>query len=201
MGRGIRSNDDYCAVFLMGRLIRAFTQRALGGFPPATAAQVELSRQVSTQVANKGMTAVHEAFQDLWERNPGWVAAARNALIPVTYPDQTTIDPIAAAQRQAFDAVRINRFDQAEAALRAAENGQSESKVKGWLLDQVAAAAHHLDKVRSQQILHSAIDHNSLVTKPIGGIAYKRVETRGMDQARQAAQFLTDTYGSMATSC
>lgn len=198
MGRGIRSNDDYCAVLLMGAgLIRAlYATGASAHFSPATAAQVELSRQVSTQVANRGMTAVHEAFQDLWVRNPGWVAAARNSLIPVTYPEETTIDPIAAAQRQAFDAVRINRFDQAEAALRAAENGQSNSKVKGWLLDQVAAAVFHLDKVRSQQILHSAIDRNSLVTKPIGGIAYKRVETTGMDQARQAAQFLTDAYGN-----
>ena len=198
MGRGIRSNDDYCAVLLMGTgLIRAlYATGAAAHFSPATAAQVELSRQVSTQVANKGMTAVHEAFQDLWQRNPGWIAAARNALIPVTYPDHTTIDPIAAAQRQAFDAVRINRFDQAEAALRAAETGQSDGKVKGWLLDQVAAAVHHVDKVRSQQILHSAIDRNSLVTKPIGGIAYKRVDTRGMDQARQAAQFLIDSYGT-----
>lgn len=197
MGRGIRSNDDFCAVLLMGTgLIRAlYATGATAHFSPATAAQVELARQVSTQVANKGMTAVHEAFQDLWKRNPDWVAAARNALIPVTYPDQTIIDPVAAAQRQAFDALRINRFDQAEAALRAAENDQSDEKVKGWLLDQVAAAVHHLDKVRSQQILHSAIDRNSLVTKPIGGIAYKRVETTGMDQARQAAQFLTETYG------
>lgn len=197
MGRGIRSNDDYCAVLLMGAgLIRAlYATGATAHFSPATAAQVELSRQVSTQVANKGMTAVHEAFQDLLQRNSGWVAAARNALIPVTYSAETRIDPVAAAQRLAFDAVRINRFDEAEAALRAAENGQSDGKVKGWLLDQVAAVVHYLDKVRSQQILHSAIDRNSLVTKPIGGIAYRRVETRGMDQARQAAQFLADTYG------
>ena len=197
MGRGIRSNDDHCAVLLMGTgLIRAlYATGATVHFSPATAAQVELSQQVSTQVENKGMTAVHEAFQDLWERNPGWVAAARNALIPVSYPDQTIIDPIAAAQRQAFDAIRINRFDQAEVALREAENGQTDGKVKGWLLDQVAAAVHQSDKVRSQQILQSAIDRNSLVTKPLGGIAYKRVETSGMDQARQAAQFLTDTYG------
>jgi hypothetical protein len=198
MGRGIRSNDDYCAVLLMGTgLIRAlYATGAAAHFSPATAAQVELSRLVSTQVANKGMTAVHEAFQDLWGRNPSWVAAARNALIPVTYPDQTTIDPIAAAQRQAFDAVRINRFDQAEAILRAAENRQPDGKVKGWLLDQVAAAVYRSDKVRSQQILHAAIDRNSLVTKPVGSIAYKRVETTGMDQARQAAQFLMDTYGA-----
>lgn len=197
MGRGIRSNDDYCAVLLMGTgLIRAlYATGAKAHFSPATAAQIALSQQVSTQVANKGMVAVHEAFQDLWDRNPDWVAAARNALIPVTYPDQTTIDPIAAAQRQAFDAVRINRFDQAEAALRSAESGQTDAKVRGWLLDQVATAVHHLDKVRSQQILHSAIDRNTLVTKPIGGIAYKRVDTKGMDQARQAAQFLTETYG------
>jgi Helicase C-terminal domain/Type III restriction enzyme, res subunit len=198
MGRGIRSNDDYCAVLLMGTgLIRAlYATGATVHFSPATAAQIELSSQVSKQVTNKGMTAVHEAFQDLWWRNPGWVAAARNALIPVTYPEQTAIDSVAAAQREAFDAIRINRFDQAEAVLRAAENGQSDRKVKGWLLDQVAAAVHHIDKVRSQQILHSAIDRNSLVTKPIGGIAYKRVETTGMDQARQAAQFLASVYGA-----
>ena len=197
MGRGIRSNDDYCAVLLMGTgLIRSlYATGASAHFSPATAAQVALSLEVSTQVANRGMPAVHEAFQDLWERNPGWVAAARNVLIPVTYPDQTIIDPIAAAQRTAFEAIRIHRAGQAEIALRAAEAAQTDSKVKGWLLDQIASAVHHLDKVRSQQILHSAVDKNNLVTKPIGGIAYKRVETRGMDQARQAAQFLGEQYG------
>ncbi len=197
MGRGIRSNDDYCAVLLMGAgLIRAlYATGAEAHFSPATAAQVALSLQVSTQVANRGLPAVQEAFQDLWARDPGWVAAARNTLIPVTYPDRTTIDPIAAAQRAAFEALRINRADQAEAALRAAEGGQTDRKVKGWLLDQVAAAVHHLDKVRSQQILHSAIEKNSLVTKPIAAIAYRRVETVGMNQATQASQFLTETYG------
>ncbi|MCX7384546.1 MAG: helicase [Alphaproteobacteria bacterium] len=198
MGRGIRSNDDYCAILLMGTgLIRSlYATGAAAHFSPATAAQVELSRQVSTQVVNKGMTAVGDAFQDLWDRNPGWVAAARNALIPVTYPTTTTIDPIAAAQREAFDAIRINRFEQAESALRAAETGQTDGKVKGWLLDQIAAAVHHMDKVQSQRILHSAIDRNGLVTKPIGGIVYKRVDTTGMNQARQAAQFLAETYGN-----
>ena len=198
MGRGIRSNDDHCAVLLMGSgLIRAlYATDATAHFSPATAAQVELSRQVSTQVANKGMMAVHEAFQDLWHRNPGWVAAARNVLIPVTYSDQSAIDPIAAAQRQAFDAIRVNRFDQAETALRAAESGQTDGKVKGWLLDQVATAVHYIDRARSQQILHSAIDRNGLVTKPIGGIVYKRVETKGMNQARQASEFLAATYGT-----
>lgn len=200
MGRGIRSNDDYCAVMLMGpQLIRSlYATGASSHFSPATAAQVELSRLVSTQVANRGMVAIHEAFHDQWHRDPGWMAAAKNALIEISYSDETTIDPIAKAQRQAFDAVRLRRYDAAETALRAAESVATDPKVKGWLLDQIAAAVHPMDPGRAQQILQSAIDRNSLVTKPIGGVVYKRVDTTGMDQARQAIQYLNETYGGDA---
>jgi len=200
MGRGIRSNDDYCAVMLMGpQLIRSlYATGAASHFSPATAAQVELSRLVSTQVTNRGMVAVHEAFHDQWHRDPGWMAAAKNALIEITYTDETTIDPIAKAQRQAFDAVRLRRYDAAEIALRAAETGSTDPKVKGWLLDQIAAVVHPINPGKAQQILQSAIDRNSLVTKPIGGVVYKRVNTTGMDQARQAIQYLNATYGGDA---
>jgi hypothetical protein len=202
MGRGIRSNDDFCAVLLMGSgLLRAlFATGASRHFSPATAAQLALSKTVAAQIAKKGLPAMAEAIGDLLARDPGWTAAARNILIDITYPDEVPVDFLAVAQRDAFDAARRGRFELAEKRLRDAVNATSDRRVQGWLLDQVAAAVHPQDRVRSQQILAAANDRNSLVSKPIEGIAYKHVDTFGMDQARQAAAFLRDTYGGDANA-
>jgi hypothetical protein len=196
MGRAIRSNEDYCVVILMGaQLLRTlYAAGAEQHFSPATASQIKLSAQVSEQVAHKGLAALAEPIRDVLRRNPGWVAASRNALIDASYPASVAVDPIAVARREGFDAARRGRFEFAEQRLHEAANTATENLVKGWLLEQAAAMLHPLDRPRSQQILSAANDRNSLVTRPIEGIAYRRVDTAGMDQARQAAAYLSKVY-------
>lgn len=196
MGRGIRSNDDYCVVLLMGaRLLSTlYANAAVRHFSRATAAQLELSRQLSEQLAKKGLPALAEPISDILGRNPGWVAAAKNALIEVSHPTEAAVDPVAIAQRRAFEASRRGQFDVAETSLRAAEQGITDRLVKGWLLEQIAAAIHPLDKVRSQQVLAAANERNSFVAKPMAGIAYKRLDSAALDQAQQARTFLKATY-------
>ena len=196
MGRAIRSNEDYCVVVLMGaQLLRTlYAAGAAQHFSPATASQMKLSAQVSDQVAHKGLVALAEPIGDVLKRNTGWVAASRNALIEASYPASVAVDSIAIAQRQAFEAGRRGKFDMAERYLHDAANASKEPLVQGWLLGQAAAMLHPLDRPRSQQILSAANDRNSLVTRPMQGIAYRRVDTVGMDQARQAAAYLLKTY-------
>lgn len=196
MGRAIRSNEDYCVVVLMGaQLLRTlYAAGAAQYFSPATASQMGLSAQVSEQVAHKGLAALAEPIGDVLKRNPGWVAASRNALIEASYPASVVVDSIAVAQRQAFDAARRGKFGVAERFLHEAANATEEHLVKGWLLEQAAGMLHPLDRARSQQILSAANDRNSLVTRPMHGIAYRKVDTVGMDQARQAAAYLLKTY-------
>jgi hypothetical protein len=196
MGRAIRSNEDYCVVILMGaQLLRTlYAAGAAKHFSPATASQMALSAQVSEQVAHQGLVALADPIQDVLGRYPGWVAASRNALIDASYPTSVAVDPIAVARREGFDAARRGRFDVAERRLHEAANAAGENLVKGWLLEQAAAMLHPLDRPRSQQILSAANDRNSLVTRPIEGIAYRQVDTAGMDQARQAAAYLLGVY-------
>ena len=196
MGRAIRSNEDYCVVILMGaQLLRTlYAAGAAQHFSPATASQMKLSEQISEQVARRGLAALAEPINDVLMRNPGWVGASRNALIETSYPASVVVDSVAIAQRQGFDAARRGRFEQAERYLHEAANAATDDLVKGWLLEQAAAMLHPVDRPRSQQILSAANDRNSLVTRPMQGIAYRRVDTAGMDQARQAATYLLKSY-------
>ena len=56
MGRGIRSNEDYCVVICMGaRLLNVlYVQGAVRHFSPATRKQLELSREIALQIEAKG---------------------------------------------------------------------------------------------------------------------------------------------------
>ena len=110
------------------------------------------------------------------------------------------VNSIAVAQRQGFDAARRGRFERAERYLHDAANAAGDDLTQGWLLEQAAAMLHPLDKARSQQILCAAHDRNGLVTRPIQGISYRRMDTAGMDQARQAAVHLLQTYRAAATT-
>lgn len=60
MGRGVRSNEDYCVIFLIGPKISQLTAdpRTLSRFSPATRNQLETSREVSF-VHGKGLLRKH----------------------------------------------------------------------------------------------------------------------------------------------
>ncbi|HEY5063383.1 MAG TPA: helicase C-terminal domain-containing protein [Xanthobacteraceae bacterium] len=196
MGRGIRSNEDYCVVILMGlKLLKVlYAQGAVQYFSPATRKQLQLSRAISQQIAQKGLKALAEPIKDVLTRNPGWVAAAKNALIDVAYPAEELVDEVIILQRQAYEAFRRGKYSEAAEILQNATNTSTEDTVKGWLMEQSAAALHRVDKITSQIRLAAAGDRNRRVTKPLAGITYKKIDTQGVDQAQLARDFLISQY-------
>ena len=196
MGRGIRSNEDYCVVILMGiRLLKVlYAQGAVKHFSPATRKQLRLSRDITAQIAQKGLGALAEPINDVLKRNAGWVAAAKNALIDVNYPAEEPVDQILVLQREAYEAFRRGKYAQSAELLQTATNSTQEDTVKGWLMEQGAAALHRADKVASQTRLAAAGDRNKRVAKPLAGIAYKKIDTYGMNQAQLSHDFLLEHY-------
>ena len=194
MGRGIRSNEDYCVIILMGpQLLKVlYAAAALKHLSPATRKQLELSRQLASQVERKGLDALKDPINDVLSRNSAWVAASKNNLIDVTYP-AVKLDEASLAQRKAFDAKRINRHEAAFQALQKCADNSADDFVRGWLLDQAAEALHPVDKVRSQTVLLSANAKNYAVTKPLKGLGYKKLSV-ATDQAREASTFLSTRY-------
>lgn len=197
MGRGIRASHDYCVVILMGAqlLSTLYAAGAASYFSDATSKQLGLSRKLAKQLDGKGITEMSKVIDGALARDSQWVSAAKNALIDVSNPSTVTVDAISVAQRASFEAARRGRYEKAEASLRIGLNDADSPAVEGWLLEQVAEVVHHLDKVRAQSVLAGAHDRNMLTTRPQGGITYARVDTVGLDQARQAAEFLRTQYG------
>ena len=198
MGRGIRSNEDYCVVILMGsKLLNVlYAQGAVQHFSPATRKQLELSREISQQIVDKGVGALAEPINDVLSRNSGWVAAAKNALIDVAYPAAESVDQIIILQRQAYEAFRRGKYSEAAEVLQNAADLSTEDSVKGWLMEQSAAALHRADKVASQARLAAAGDRNKRVAKPLAGISYKKIDTQGVDQVQLAREYLKSKYKS-----
>ena len=197
MGRGIRSNEDYCVVICMGsRLLKTlYAQGAVRHFSPATKRQLELSRKIAAQISDQGIEAIAEPINDVLKRNKSWVAAAKNALIEVAY-GAVAVDQVSVLQRQAYDAFRRGKYESAMQLLQNAADSVTDFRVKGWLLEQAAEALHRIDKAGSQTLLAAAGDKNPRITKPLAGIAYKKISTDGMNQSQQATKYLTAKYPS-----
>ena len=72
MGRGVRANDDYCVVLLMGHSLtgQLFTQNGVARFTSATAAQFSLSEQIGNQLRGKGIQEIGNTLDYCLNRNP-----------------------------------------------------------------------------------------------------------------------------------
>ena len=194
MGRGVRSNEDYCVVLLMGRrltqLISDPSQAA--SLSPATRAQLNLSREVAVRLVDKPLADILGVVEQVLGRDSDWVGASRSSLAGVTYPPGC-VDEAVAASRAAFNAADAAQFGVAVDRMREAVQATLNSRVKGWRMEQLAVYEDRLDQVMAQQVLVSAIDLNPRVTKPRAGMVPRRMTTPTA-QARSAATYLGRTY-------
>lgn len=197
IGRGIRSNEDYCAVLLMGaRLTQILNSPgAIKHLTPATHSQLTLSKRVAEQIEGKGLDAVKQVIEMVIEREPQWVSTAKNALIDLQYETSGNGEKVIIIhERKAFDAACRGRYEEAANDIQVAIDVASNNYHKAWLMQSKAEYLHPVNAVDSQRILASASQESPYTLKPMEGIQYKRIEAQGLDQARQCAEFLFQKY-------
>jgi hypothetical protein len=198
MGRGIRGNDDHCAVILMGpSLIKTmFLIGAKQRFSPATRAQFEKSLEIAGQL-DDGITELDTAVELILSRNLEWKKVSREALANIVYPIHGSVRPIAVAQRLAFDSAAIRDYKEAQRLMQEVvhqSNGEMES-IQGWLKWQLAEYVQLTDPVQAQQILKAALQLNRRLTRPIDGMGYQKLEGKDLHQAREIAWKLKSYAG------
>lgn len=191
MGRGIRGNDDYCVVFLMGASLTKtmFLMGASRMFSPATRAQLEKSSEMASQLSS-GLQELDGAIQYCLKQDKDWRRVAREAVANIVYPEEGRVRRIAIAQRAAFDSAAIRGYADAEAALQGVVNesiGTESDTTIGWLKWQLAEYTQFRDAVQAQTILKSALALNRRLTRPIDGIDYERLDAANLQQAQNAA--------------
>jgi len=199
MGRGIRSNDDYCVVLLLGsKLVRRMgLPAARSKFTPATLAQLSLSEKVAEQLQGKSLKEIYtDAMLLCLTQNPNWVQVSRAAVAGISSYGQQAPAARSVHQRTAFDAAMLNRYPEAAAELQKAVTDEKDKRVKGWLKQQLADYIHPYDPASAQQIQLSAQDLNRQVLKPISGVNYVKLSGAARPQAEMLSSFLQSKYSS-----
>src|SRR5690625_3122140 len=196
MGRGIRSKDDYCVVFLMGSGLvqNLYHREAKGNFTEATQKQLELSDSLFSQFYNLDLKQINEIVNYCLERNPEWIKTSRSALINIKYNDKNNFDEFIVDQRKAFNHAKIRDYKEACDILQGLVNKVNNQNLKGYLKYKLAKYQFFLDPSESQQTLMSAKKSNHHLLQPIDGIEYKKIQAGNISQANKINQFCLFKY-------
>lgn len=200
MGRGVRSNDDYCAVLLLGAKLTSRLRSPAGQemLTPATKAQLDLSRKIAKQLATPSLDEIEVVVRQCLGRDPNWIKVSKKALVSIKGDDELRLDPGKLALRAAFDYARANQHKNALLTLDKAIDATVDMQVKAWLLARKAAFQHVVDAEGAQKTLIAAHAMEPRVTKPLHGAVYKRLTPTTGQQAtaliaNHAGRFLDPT--------
>ncbi len=192
MGRGIRSSDDYCVVFLMGKNLigHLYARGAMEKFSPATKAQLNLSDKVSAQIKGKGLKEIKEVMLYCLNRNKDWVATSKGAIASLTYSENSDFDRLAVTIRKSYDFANRKAYPNAVNELSSVVNDTTDKHLKGYLMQCLAEYINLYDPVEAQKTLMSAASFNTRILKPLDGIAYHKLESLTLEQAKACSEYL-----------
>jgi replicative superfamily II helicase len=185
MGRGVRSNDDYCAVLLLGSKLtgRLRSPEGLAMLTPATRAQMDLSRKIARKLGTPSVEDLNGVILQCLNRDPDWIKVSKKVLVNLKANDELRFDPAKLAIRAAFDRARANQHKEAIAILDKAIDDTPTGQVKAWLLSKKAAFQHAIDADGAQKTLIAAHAMEPGVTKPMHGSAYRALSPATGQQA------------------
>lgn len=187
MGRGVRSNTDYCAVLLMGkRLIGTiYADGAKKLFSSATLKQFELSEIISDKIRGASIKDIFALLDYTFNRDKGWIETSRKALVKVRYDDIPNVLESEKVKREAFDFARKRNYKKSIDILNLYQNTVENDALKGWILQRLAEYYNFIDALEAQNIIKTAKKHNISVLNPLDGILTTRELNKYLSQAEQ----------------
>jgi len=196
MGRGVRSNEDHCVVFLLGpRLAQLVADpRTFQRFGLATQAQLKLSRDVARELEGASLDTIFRAAQQVLDRDKTWVELAKNVLKAIP-PGPAHVSETAKARRNAFEKASAGDFPAAAREISGAVSLSEDVRERGWLLELQAHYTDLQDPEQAQRILQSARQKHTSVLRPLSVVAYKQLSV-SQAQARTSMDFLVEAYTS-----
>ena len=185
MGRGVRSNDDYCAVLLLGAKLTSRLRSPEGQemLTPATKAQLDLSRKIAKQLGTPSIDEIKNVVMQCLDRDTSWIKVSKKALVGIKADEELRLDPAKLALRAAFDLARSNQHKGALTILDKTIDATDGSQVTAWLLARKAAFQHSIDAEGAQKTLIAAHKMEPRVTKPLHGAVYKKLAPATGQQA------------------
>lgn len=194
MGRGVRSNDDYCVVLLLGaKLIsRIRSPEGLDMLTPATKAQLNLSRKIAKKLGAPSVYEINNVILQCLNRDPDWIKISKKILVGLEADYKLRLDPAKLAIRAALDHARANQHQEAISVMGQTIEATADEQVKAWLLARKAAFQHAIDVDGAQKTLVAAHAIEPSVIKPIYGTSYKKLTP---STGKQASTLISNHNG------
>lgn len=177
MGRGTRGGGDHCVVLLLGRDLVGWVSRAsnLNLLTNTTQEQVRVGIEVSAEIAS--VRDLAETVQMCLDRSPDWTQFHADALADATshLPVDKAGLKIATAERRYFAQLHAGYSTKAVAIIEkfVHDNKDLEAKLKGWLFELGARAAHQAgDTTNRDRLQREAYSHNRNLQRPAQGTFY-----------------------------
>lgn len=188
MGRGVRSNDDYCVVLLCGAKLTSRLKSPKGRrmLTAATQAQLALSTNLAKKLRGTDIAGISAVIGQCLSRDATWVKISKRALVKAQPAIGLSLDQASVATRKAFDLSRDGDHQGAVQVLESVKSTLADDDAKALLLVRQAEIAYHIDPVRAQKILVAAHKLNREVLRPIEGVAYQTLSPTAEQQASSA---------------
>ncbi|OAN10821.1 DEAD/DEAH box helicase family protein [Exiguobacterium undae] len=197
MGRGVRSKEDYCVVFLMGNsLVKAlYAPDAKNAFTEATRKQLELSRMINKEIENGELEEIDATIKYCLNRDPEWVTLHNATILKVKYNPKLTFANDTLEQKKAFDLAKNRNYQKSSQIIQELVNKTS-GKTKGYLKYKLARYTNFYNNVAAQEMVINSKNLNSALPYPISGIAYSKVQFINASQVDRIINFNTSSYSS-----
>lgn len=196
MGRGIRSKEDYCVVFLMGNSLVQFlySKEAKQMFTEATQMQLQLSKNLDRQLKGASLEEIDNAISNCLNRNPEWVKLSKATILKLKYNSKNVFNEIIIEQRKAFNDAKNRDYKGAMEKLQVIINMTNNNNLKGYLKFKYAKYENFINQVTAQQTLMSAKKINNQLLHPVSGITYEKLQFDNIPQANRIYQYGIDKY-------
>lgn len=191
MGRGVRSNEDYCGIIIMGHQMPKilYDKNTRKYFSVSTLKQIELSEMLIENMENKDINEFFEILKLCLERNEEWTKISRSAVSELKYKNQLNISTREIVFRKAFNELLTNNYKLAIKTLEEYINGEENEVLKGYDQMLLAKYINLVDPNRAQEVLLSAKKLNKNIISPIDGIKYQKTDVYD-EQAKELRNFI-----------
>ena len=194
MGRGIRSNNDYCGVIIMGAALVQilYSQNAASYFSAATRKQYEVSAALAQDLKGKGIDDIFSTLDYCINQNIEWVQLSKSTLINLKYDRELKLEDSLVVLRKAFNKAYLeHNYTDAVKLINDRVNKVSDPIYKGYLMLEEAKYYQLIDPNESQKILSSAQTFNHHILKPASGI----IKVNKLKHIKPQAQQIIERFG------
>lgn len=191
MGRGVRSNEDFCGIIIMGSKMPKilYDKQTRKYFSVATLKQIELSEMIVESMERKDIKEFFEVLQLCLNRNEEWTRISRSVVSELKYKNKLNIPNREVKFRRACNELLAKNYNSAIKILEEYINEEKNEVLKGYDQMILAKYINLINPNRAQEVLLSAKKLNKNIIAPINGIRYQKTDMYN-EQAKELQNFI-----------